>query len=248
MLIALVARRVRVLSAGGSAAAIGVGVAATVAGWSWAFLLVLYFISSVGLTQYRAAAKAARTEAVGAKGGARDARQVIANGGVFALAAVFWLVSGWDGWRALGAGALAAATSDTWATEVGTLAGRAPRSVVSGRRVPTGTSGAVSAAGLAAAVAGAAFLALAALAVEWPAGAAAAGFAGGIAGSTIDSLLGATLQARRWCDACCAPTERETHVCGSCTRVVGGIAWLDNDAVNALSTAAGGVLGLLVGA
>jgi uncharacterized membrane protein len=71
---------------------------------------------------------------------------------------------------------------------------------------------------------------------------------GGIAGSTLDSLLGATVQARRWCDRCRAPTERGTHACGSPTRVVGGFAWLDNDGVNAISTAAGGLVGLLVAA
>jgi uncharacterized protein (TIGR00297 family) len=245
-LIALAARGARALAPTGSAAAVVVGAVTVAAGWSWAALLVLYFVSSVALTRFRAAAKAARTGAVVAKGGARDAVQVLANGGVFALAAVLWLVSGWEAWRALAAGSLAAAASDTWATEIGTLAGRAPRSIVSGREVPTGTSGGVSAPGIAAAIAGAAFVALAALALGWPRGTAAAGFAGGIAGSTIDSLLGATVQVRRWCDRCNAPTERTTHTCGATTHVVGGITWLDNDTVNALSTACGGLLGLLL--
>jgi uncharacterized membrane protein len=117
---------------------------------------------------------------------------------------------------------------------------------VSWREVPTGTSGGVSAPGIAAAVAGAAFVAVGALALGWPRGTAAAALAGGIVGSTIDSLLGATVQVRRWCDRCNAPTERTTHACGALTRVVGGITWLDNDAVNALSTACGGLLGLLL--
>ena len=247
-LIAVAARRAGTLSLTGSAAAIAVGGTAAAAGWPWAVLLVLYFGSSVALTRFRAATKAARTGAVVAKGGARDARQVLANGGVFGLAGVLWLVSGWEGWRALAIGALAAAASDTWATEVGMLAGRRPRSIISRRQVPTGTSGGVSGPGIAAAIAGAAFAALAAFALGWPRGTAAAGFAGGIAGSTIDSMLGATVQARRWCDQCNAPTERTTHSCGATTRVVGGVRWLDNDAVNALSTACGGLLGLLLAA
>jgi uncharacterized protein (TIGR00297 family) len=245
-LIAFAARRAGTLSRTGSGAAVAVGGAAAAAGWSWAVLLVLYFVSSVALTRFRAAAKAARTSGVVAKGGARDAVQVLANGGVFGLAGLLWLVSGWEAWRALAAGALAAAASDTWATEIGTLAGRPPRSIVSWRHVPTGTSGGVSAPGIAAAIAGAAFVALAMLALGWPRSTAAAGFAGGVAGSTIDSLLGGTVQVRRWCDRCNAPTERKTHGCGATTHVVGGIAWLDNDAVNALSTACGGLLGLLL--
>jgi uncharacterized protein (TIGR00297 family) len=247
-LIAVVARRAGTLSRTGSAVAVGLGGAAVAAGWSWAVLLVLYFVSSVALTRFRASAKAARTGAVVAKGGARDAVQVLANGGVFGLADLLWLVSGWEGWRAVATGALAAAASDTWATEIGTLAARAPRSIIGLRRVPTGTSGGVSAPGLAAAVAGAAFLAVAALALGWPRGTAGAGFAGGIVGSTIDSLLGATVQVRRWCDRCNAPTERAVHQCGATTRVVGGITWVDNDAVNALSTACGGLLALLLAA
>jgi uncharacterized protein (TIGR00297 family) len=247
-LIAVAARRVGALSPTGSAAAVAIGASAVAAGWSWGVLLILYFVSSVALTRFRAAAKAARTGALVAKVGRRDGVQVFANGGAFALAAVLWLASGRDEWRALGAAALAAAASDTWATELGTLASRAPRSIASWARVPTGTSGGVSFPGAAAAIAGAAFVALAAVALGWPRGTAAAAFGGGIAGSTIDSLLGATVQARRWCDRCNAPTERRTHICGASTRVVGGVSWLGNDAVNALSTAAGGLMGLLLSA
>lgn len=244
--VAMAAQRVGALSASGCLAAIATGTTAVAAGWSWAILLVAYFVSSVGLTRFRGRAKAARTGAVVAKGGPRDATQVLANGGVFALAALLWILSGWDGWLALGAGALAAAASDTWATEVGTLARRAPRSIVTWRGVPAGTSGAVSIPGIVAAVAGASFIALVVAALGWPRSATVSALAGGVAGSTIDSLVGATVQVRRWCDRCAAPTERETHPCGTPTRIVGGIPWADNDAVNALSTAAGGLLGLLL--
>jgi uncharacterized protein (TIGR00297 family) len=199
----------------------------------------------VALTSYRAGVKAARTEHVVAKGGPRDAAQVRANGGVFALAALLSLVGDTVDWSALAVGALAAAASDTWATEVGTLGGRAPRSIVTWRRVPPGTSGGVSAAGVAAAVAGAAFVAVVAALVGWR-GVAGAAFLAGVAGSTLDSVLGATVQVRRWCDRCGAPTERATHGCGASTRVIGGVRWIDNDVVNAVSTAAGGLIGLLV--
>jgi uncharacterized membrane protein len=68
----------------------------------------------------------------------------------------------------------------------------------------------------------------------------------GFAGSLFDSLLGATLQARRWCDACNAPTERRIHSCGSRTRVAGGISWLDNDVVNLVSGVGGGLLAVIL--
>jgi uncharacterized protein (TIGR00297 family) len=247
-LIAYGAHRARTLSRSGGVAAIAVGAAAIAAGWSWGALLLCYFVSSAALTRFRSSAKAARMGGLVTKAGARDGAQVLANGGVFAAAAVLWLVSGSEGWRALAAAALAASASDTWATELGTLAGPAPRSIVTWAMVPTGTSGGVSAPGTAAAVAGAALIAVSALSLGWPRGTAVAAFVGGIAGSTIDSLLGATMQARRWCDRCNAPTERSIHTCGATTRLTGGLGWLGNDAVNAVSTAAGGLCGLLVSA
>ena len=247
-IVAATAWRLRWLSGSGAAAATGVGTAAVGAGWSWAVLLLLFFGSSVALTRLRAEAKAARTGAVVAKGGPRDATQVLANGGAFALAAVLWLLSGWEACHALGAAALAAAASDTWATEIGTLAGRPPRAVVGWRPVPTGTSGAVSVPGVVAAIGGAGLIALAASALAWPPGSAAAALLGGVAGSTIDTVLGGTVQVRRRCDACGLSTERERHSCGAPTRVAGGMPWLNNDAVNAVSTIAGGLVGLLVAA
>ena len=63
---------------------------------------------------------------------------------------------------------------------------------------------------------------------------------GGLApGSLVDSLLGATLQARRWCARCSVSTEQMTHACGETTDLAGGLRWLDNDGVNLVSTLAG---------
>ncbi len=189
--------------------------------------------------------KAFRTNSVVAKGGPRDATQVLANGFVFALAAALWLLTAWEGWRAIGVGALAAAASDTWATEIGTLSRNEPRSMLTWRPVPTGTSGGVSAAGVMAAIAGSVFIALSTVALGWPREASLSAFVGGLAGSTVDSLLGATVQQRRWCDQCDSPTERARHRCGAATRFVGGMPWIDNDVVNVTSTLAGALLGLL---
>jgi uncharacterized protein (TIGR00297 family) len=243
--IALLARRVRALAPSGAVAATVVGAICVAAGWEWATVLLAFFATSTALSRLRAERKAALLGALVAKGGERDAVQVLANGGPFALAALGMLVQPSPTWLVAGAAAIAAATADTWATEIGTLAARRPRTILGWREVPAGTSGAVSALGLLAALAGSGFIAAAVLLLGWPSAAALGALVGGIAGSTVDSLLGAGLQARRWCDACDRPTERTEHDCGAPTRVIGGLRWLDNDGVNLVSGLMGATIGWL---
>ena len=246
--IALLARRARALSVDGAIAATIIGTFALLAGWRWAILLILYFAGSSALSRFGAERKTARTRSIIEKGGERDATQVLANGGVFAIAAALAFAAPEHAtrWGALGIGALAASASDTWATEIGTLFGGTPRSIVTIAEVPTGISGGVTIVGSVAALAGAAFVALLGLALEWPMHVALAAFVGGVFGSTADSVLGATLQLRRRCDRCDSATERTVHDCGAATRHVGGISWLGNDAVNLICGAVGGLLALAI--
>jgi uncharacterized protein (TIGR00297 family) len=215
------------------------------AGWSWGAMLVAFFVTSTGLGRIRTDVRAMRIGAIVAKGGRRDAMQVLANGGAFALAAVAFALHSHAGWMALGAGALAAATADTWATEIGSLARANPRSVLTGRVVPAGTSGGITVAGTTASVAGASLIATIALLFHWPTPVVFATLVGGIVGSVADSLLGAAVQSRRWCDQCELATEQESHVCGNTTRPVGGVTWMDNDMVNLLSGLLGAATALL---
>lgn len=251
--IALAARRAHSLDTSGAIAATIIGAITMTAGWGWGALLIVYFAASSALSRWRRAEKEARTGSVVEKGGARDARQVLANGGVYALAAIASLVAVASDSPpvallagAAGAGALAAAAADTWATEIGVLARRPPRSILSGRTVAAGTSGAVSWPGMAALVAGAACVALLARALGVSTGWAA--FVGGVAGAMADTLLGATLQERRWCDRCELSTERRVHACGATTRRAGGVARLDNDVVNVACTLVGAAAGALTAA
>jgi uncharacterized protein (TIGR00297 family) len=238
-LVAGVGWRARALTGSGAAVAAAMGTLAVAAGWRLAILLILFFLASSALSRAGAARKATRMRGIVEKGGARDARQVVANGGAFAVAAAASVGSAGDAWMVAAIGALAASTADTWGTEIGALARGAPRLVTTGRRVPPGTSGAVSAPGLAATLAGAVFIAATAVLLGWTASAGAAVFAGGLAGAMADSLLGATLQERRRCASCGTDTEQRTHVCGQATRRTGGLAWLENDAVNLISSAVG---------
>jgi len=128
---------------------------------------------------------------------------------------------------------------------VGTLWGGAPKSILTGRTVQPGTSGGVTLIGTTAGVVGAAFIACVLWAFGWRPSVAAAALAGGVVGMAFDSVLGATLQRRQWCERCKVSTERVVHSCGAATRAAGGLSWLDNDGVNALSTLAGACIAVI---
>jgi uncharacterized protein (TIGR00297 family) len=244
--VAGLAKQTRSLTTGGAIAATLIGGAAVTAGWTWGALLIIYFVSSTMLSRSGRIEKERRTASIVAKGGERDAVQVLANGAMFAGAA---LAMAWDPavqWISLGAGSLAASAADTWATEVGTLRGGAPFSLLTGRTVPPGTSGGVTLVGTLAALAGALFIALSTVGLRWPSNIAVAVVVGGMTGAIVDSVLGATVQARRWCDACERETERMVHDCGVATGPLRGIEWMDNDVVNFVSCAAGGLLAALL--
>jgi uncharacterized protein (TIGR00297 family) len=194
------------------------------------------------------------------KGGARDALQVLANGGIATLCAVVWAFTHDIQWALAFAGAYAASTADTWATEIGTLAPGPPRSILTWRPLPTGMSGGVTFRGTLGEVAGALCIGVVtpiAIVLAYIAQQSNVGFAvaytrwwgiaalalviplAGIVGSTVDSLLGAILQESRHCDACNRACETNPHVCGGPTRVVAGVPGISNDAVNFAATLTG---------
>lgn len=240
--IAFGAWRAGALSRSGAAAAVVVGSLAVAAGWDWALLLLAFFVPSTILSRFRDDVKARRTGRIVEKGGARDAAQVLANGGPFAACALAALIVPGGAWLVLGGGALAAACADTWGTEVGTLSRAEPRLITTWRRVSAGTSGGVTLLGIAATIAGATWIGgttwLFARAIRI----ALAIVAGGVAGALLDSVSGALWQSRRWCEACSEPTERHVHTCGAHTQRAGGIAWLDNDGVNVVSSVVGALV------
>lgn len=154
----------------------------------------------------------------------RNGWQVLANGAAASVAAL--AAGAFGSAAAVGAmaGALAAATADTWASELGrTVAGRTWL-ITTGERVSPGHSGGLSVFGTLAGLSGAL-----ALGLLWgglggpPAGRAAlASLVAGATGMTADSLLGATLERR--------------------------VPWVGNDAVNLVGTCVGAVVGWILAA
>jgi uncharacterized protein (TIGR00297 family) len=165
-----------------------------------------------------------RKERLGAaeKRHGRGAAQVAANLGMAALvmdpAAQSGLIdTHWLAGRtfasifALGLAALAEAAADTVSSEIGQVLGAAPRMITTLRRVEPGTDGGVTLAGTVAGVIAAGLVAFAGcIALHGDAWLLAVSWGGGVFGFFFDSFLGATLERARW---------------------------LNNDAVNFLSTA-----------
>ena len=245
-IIVIVAHKRRYLSASGAATALVFGVICSAAAWGWAALLIAFFVSGTLFSHYKEDRKAVRMAAVVAKGGNRDAWQVFANGGVLCASAAASLASSSPVWMCIGAGAIGASAADTWATEIGVLSNHEPRSILTRRVVAPGQSGGITALGTFAGILGGAAMAAVAFGAGWGTSAVAAAILGGVGGCTLDSILGATLQVGRWCDRCNTSTERNVHDCGSATSVAAGLPWMDNDFVNALSSAFGGFLGIIV--
>ena len=144
--VAYLAYRAHSLDKSGAFAAALVGtIIFGVGGWPWAILLLLFFITSSGLSRAFKKRKQGLNEKF-SKGNERDAGQVFGNGGLATLFAALHAlyptsILPWVGFAA----SLAAVNADTWATELGVLNPTPPRIVTDlKRRVEKGTSGGVS--------------------------------------------------------------------------------------------------------
>lgn len=244
-LVAGTAWRAGSLSRGGAVAAFVTGSIAMSAGRSWGVFLVVWFVTASLASRVGRRTKEAATGDVVAKGGRRDATQVLANGGVFTLCALWSYFDHGTAVAVAGASALVAAGADTLATETGTLWRGRPWSLRTRGPVPTGTSGAVSLPGTLGMVGGALVLAIVA-AVSGLIGWGDVGLVAlsGVVGAVADTVIGAFWQARRWCPQCERETEQDVHRCGMATQPWRGAAWLTNDMVNLACTMTGALFAL----
>lgn len=254
LLVAGAAYRKQSLSFSGMVAAVLMGTIYFGAGNAfWFGILLVFFISSSMLSRLHHDNKA-ELELTYDKTGRRDAGQVFANGGMGMLLVLLNAIYPLEIWGFLFIGVMATVTSDTWATEIGTLAKKPPRSVLTGKVLQAGTSGGVSLPGTLAAAAGGILIGAASWMLRAVSGMEShaflllvlAGLAGGLAGAFADSILGATVQRMNCCTVCGREVEASRH-CGKPTVYVRGWHWMNNDAVNAVSSLIGGAVALLVG-
>ncbi|WP_332691053.1 DUF92 domain-containing protein [Halalkalibacter lacteus] len=211
-------------------------------------LLGMFFISSTIL----GALKTDNEESdIIEKGGKRDAVQVLANGGVASLLALMYLIYPSSILICGFVASLAAANSDTWASEIGPYSKYRPFHIIKRTRVAVGTSGAITALGSAAAFAGSFLIVVFSIFFWWGDHynshmllifLTLAGFIGNV----FDTVLGAMWQVVYRCPSCAIETERKVH-CGGKTIRVKGSDWIDNDIVNVGCTIFAALLGILIG-
>ncbi len=197
-------------------------------GWFWLIAILMFFLSSSILTKMLASRSMVKS------GEARDSRQVLANGGVPMLVAIAnRFLPGFYGidWLLAYITALAVVNSDTWSTEIGTLNPSDPVNILNFKPMRKGSSGAISPVGTLGGLLGAAFIALLVLFKGYPLSTFTAVTLLGMLGNLIDSLLGATVEARYLCEVCGGIYDVDFH-CGQPTKLIGGFPWFGNNMVN----------------
>lgn len=245
LLVAIGAYRKRAVTISGGVTGFILGTIIYLGGGLYFWLhLGAFFFSSTLLGRIHTEAKLTGT-GIHAKVGRRDGLQVFSNVGPAAAAALFYTLNPHPVFMVAFAASFAAANADTWAGEIGMLAGRTPVSILNGRPLTLGASGAVTPLGFWASLFGSLFIALIFSAgyfltagftyrlFLWTAIVTVCGFLG----SVVDSLLGATVQAGYSCTVTRQHTERP-YTDGQPNTLVKGVAFINNDMVNLLSVSA----------
>ncbi len=228
-----IAYKLKSLNAGGTAGAfiMGIFIFGT-GGLQWITPILAFFILSSILSKI--GKKSAETTQKDAR---RDVVQVFANGGVPMIIALVNFYYPFNYAYALFLAAIATATADTWATEIGYFSKRNPRHILNFKSVEKGTSGGVTFLGFLGSVLGAGTIAL--IGLNW-----LNDFPihlivlAGFVGSVVDSILGGSIQAMFRCAICNKETEKRIH-CDKHTDHIHGFKWLDNDGVNFVNTIVG---------
>ena len=246
-LISIISLRYHLLDREGVLASIPIGyVIFTLGGIEYFVMLLLFFgLSSI--------ATKIRVRKIGAnfleKDWVRSWRNVFANGFVPASIIVFGYVCRTLCSSLVAIGYLAAlgtAFADTLATEIGLLYPKKPRLITNLKEVIRGTPGAISPYGYA----GGFLASLIVCAFSYGLGITNPFsfpiiIIASILGMTIDSVLGATIQAKYRCRICGKLTEKPHH-CGQQSEKITGIKIINTHVVNLISTGAGGGIAVII--
>ncbi len=162
----------------------------------WFAILFVFLVLGGAFTRYKYRYKKSLGIAE-AEGGARGYRNVFGNGLIALILAVAGGVFGNPAFLIAYLGAIATATGDTLASEIGETSEAQPVEIMNFKKVPAGTNGAISILGEISSIAGSAAIGILAIFLGMvelhvlP-----VTILGGFIGTNMDSLLGATLENR----------------------------------------------------
>ena len=162
----------------------------------------------------------------------RNASQVFANGGVGLVLCIFNHFYQMELIYIMFLASIAAANSDTWATEIGKLSRKRPKDIISGRSLNVGESGGITFIGLLGSMSGSFVIAAVGYFLDINTSYLIILFISGFLGSIFDSILGSTLQSRFiLIDGKTIKEEREQD-----SYLYSGLVYIDNNNVNFLCT------------
>ncbi|MDQ0254411.1 uncharacterized protein (TIGR00297 family) [Evansella vedderi] len=201
-------------------------------------LLAAFFLSSTLIGRLTKAHYSQEENSLVEKGSKREASQVLANGGWAAASAFLYGVSGQELWYWCYIATLAAATSDTWASEIGRMSKRKPIHVFSLRELFPGQSGGITYIGTIGAFAGSMFIVSIAWLLQFTLEVPNLSISiilvlilVGFLGNWVDTILGAWIQASYYCKKCGKETEKRIH-CRERPILIKGYSFVNNDIVN----------------
>jgi uncharacterized protein (TIGR00297 family) len=269
--LSVLAIRAKVIRRGAMPQSVMVGTLVTLSGFPSVLLFILFLAYTTLVTRLGKERKVKLGVADDVEG--RKANQVVAVGftpAVMAMASSIMYAVGLTEasgvFLASYVASLAAASADTWASEIGVLSrGRPILFTMPRARVSPGTSGAVTPLGELSSLAGSASVALTYLAltrvfntsplwVKFNWGSLNPSIqlvlliiALGYVGEVMDSVIGALTQPKYYCDRCGVVTEQEVHTCGERTRLIyDPRVKLSNEAVNLLESLIAAVLAIVI--
>ncbi len=214
--------------------------------WKWTIPVVTFFILSSLLSKIKNQNKLKVQEHFD-KTGKRDYMQVLSNGGIAGLLVIAGYIFQTHIFYLLFTGSIAAVCADTWSTEIGTFFKSNTINILTFRKVEQGESGGISIYGTIGALFGAVIIS--SVSLFWLENNKLFLFLiiaiSGFLGSLIDSIIGASIQAKYRCKVCSKFTERKFH-CNEKTKFVNGIKWINNDIVNLFTALSGSVIVLLL--
>jgi len=245
-LVAVGSWKIKFLDPGGAALAFLMGsIIFGFGGWSFTFPILGFFILSSLLSKL-GKAKKRQIEASYQKSGVRDFQQALANGGVAMIIVLIFFFSGNESLYAIYLVSIAAATADTWGTELGIFSRSRPVLITNFKSVNPGTSGGITLLGSLSAVAGSMIIiSIGSIFYKYSFIQFIFLILLGFSGSIVDSILGATIQGQYICKSCGKRTESKTH-CNKEAKLIQGYRSLDNDFVNIFSISFASILSYLI--